>query len=336
MGRDVYANNNAIACKTDDGKVIAAFPDTCMSPPSPPAGPIPVPYPDSSFAKDMKNGSRSVKIGGKEVMLKDQSYYKSSPLGNEAATRSFGASILVHTITGKTYFGAWSMDVMVEGMNVCRHVDITTSNHASYPGGTPPFPNLSQVNMALARLVDQKCPCCGKDAHATGVAMNMEEWYLAHNPPTRRQPNIATDIQNLIQRARDRPGCTCAKRSRKPLLPSPPCDVFFAKPAIPAARTAQGDAIKARWNSKRRRFQKKMGVPTGAALTAHATQRFMEKFGRGPTPTELANEERLQAQSNHLTPKSAGGCPDNPGNIQPNYSLCAACQMLDEEFSQYQ
>ena len=92
MGDEVYANGNAIACKTGDGKVIAAFPDVCLSPPSPPAGPIPVPYPDTSFSKDMKNGSKTVKIGGKEVMLKDASFYNTSPLGNEAATRSFGIS----------------------------------------------------------------------------------------------------------------------------------------------------------------------------------------------------------------------------------------------------
>jgi hypothetical protein len=129
MGCEVYANNNEIACKAGGNKVVAEFPDVCLSPPSPPAGPIPVPYPDSSFSKDMQNGSKSVKIGGKEVMLRDTSFYKTSPLGDEAATRSFGSNILSHSITGKTYFIAWSMDVKIEGKNVDRHLDLTTSNH---------------------------------------------------------------------------------------------------------------------------------------------------------------------------------------------------------------
>ena len=111
MGCKVYANNNEIACKAGDGKVVAAFPDVCLSQPSPPAGPIPVPYADSSFSKDMKGGSKTVKIKGKEVMLKDKSYYKTSPLGNEAATKTLGAGVMAHVITGKTYFAAWSMDV---------------------------------------------------------------------------------------------------------------------------------------------------------------------------------------------------------------------------------
>lgn len=40
MGCEVYANGDEIACKAGDGKVIAAFPDVCLTPPAPPAGPI--------------------------------------------------------------------------------------------------------------------------------------------------------------------------------------------------------------------------------------------------------------------------------------------------------
>ena len=109
MGCDVYANGDEIACKAGGGKVIAAFPDVCLTPPPPPAGPIPVPYPNTSFSKDMKEGSKTVKIKGEEVMLKDMSFYKSSPLGDEAATNGQGAGVVTHVITGKTYFvaGSW-------------------------------------------------------------------------------------------------------------------------------------------------------------------------------------------------------------------------------------
>jgi len=141
MGCDVYAYNNEIACKAADNKVIAAMPDVCLSPPSPPAGPVPVPYPDTSFSKDMQNGSKTVLIKGKEVMLKDQSFYKTSPLGDEAATNSFGGNVVSHVITGKTYFLAWSMDVKFEGQNVDRHLDITTSNNASPITTTLPGPS---------------------------------------------------------------------------------------------------------------------------------------------------------------------------------------------------
>src|SRR6516225_1260194 len=144
MGCEVYANTNEIACKAGDNKVIAASPDVCLSPPSPPAGPVPVPYADTSFSKDMQNGSKTVMIKDKEVMLKDQSFYKTSPLGDEAATNGLGAGVVTHVITGKTYFVAWSMDVQFEGQNVDRNLDLTTSNHASQIGSAPPDPEGSE------------------------------------------------------------------------------------------------------------------------------------------------------------------------------------------------
>ena len=73
MGATVFANGMSIACKAADGKTIAAMPDVCLSPPSPPAGPLPIPYPNTAMASDTTNGSKTVQIGGQEVMLKDKS-----------------------------------------------------------------------------------------------------------------------------------------------------------------------------------------------------------------------------------------------------------------------
>ncbi|RMI00754.1 MAG: DUF4150 domain-containing protein [Calditrichaeota bacterium] len=134
MPNNVFANGMAIACKAGQGKVIAAFPDVCLSPPSPPAGPVPIPYPLFSFSSDTTSGSKKVKINKKEIMLKNKSYYKKCK-GDEAATRSFGMGVVTHTIGGKVYFISWSMDVKIEGENIVRHLDMTTSNHAS------PLPN---------------------------------------------------------------------------------------------------------------------------------------------------------------------------------------------------
>jgi len=153
MGCDVYANGDEIACKAGDAKVIAAFPDVCLTPPPPPAGPIPVPYPNTSMSSDMQSGSKSVQIKGQEVMLKDSSFYQTNPLGDEAATNGQGAGVMTATITGKTYFVAWSMDVQFEGQNVDRHTDLTTSNHAS-PTANAPAPMPAQGGAASAT----KCP----------------------------------------------------------------------------------------------------------------------------------------------------------------------------------
>jgi len=246
MGCKVYANGNEIACKAGGGKVIAAFPDVCLSPPSPPAGPIPVPYPDTSFAKDTKNGSKTVKIKKKEVMLKDKSFYKSSPLGNEAATKSLGAGVVTHVITGKTYFTAWSMDVKFEGANVDRHIDLTTSNHASPAGNSMIMANLSEL--AQARIKDDKCPCCGKPPHSEEQKKDLEkvkagdpssslseaEFYDTDNNPANKQ---------LLENIRADPDC-------KHILPDeskPECNNYYKTTPTEAQRTAK------RWGDHKRR-----------------------------------------------------------------------------------
>jgi hypothetical protein len=129
---NVFANGNEISAKKDGNKSIAAMPDVCLSPPSPPAGPIPVPYPNNSDASKTSDGSKTVKISGDEVGLKDQSCYKDSN-GDEAATKSLGMGVVSHNIQGPLKHAAWSMDVKVEGYNVIRHMDMTTQNHGSPP-----------------------------------------------------------------------------------------------------------------------------------------------------------------------------------------------------------
>ena len=138
MSNQVYANGREVSCKAASGQAVAAFPDICLSPPSPPAGPVPIPYPNTAKAADTTDGSKTVQISGKEVMLKDSSYFNTST-GDEAATRSLGMGVVSHTIQGKAYFTSWSMDVMVEGENVVRHLDLTTHNHNPAPGNSPPW-----------------------------------------------------------------------------------------------------------------------------------------------------------------------------------------------------
>jgi len=139
VGNEVYANGREISCKAAAGKSICAFPDVCLTPPTPPAGPIPIPYPNTGMSSDTGEGSKTVQIGGQEVMLKDSSAFQKST-GDEAATKSQGMNVITHQIQGKCYFTSWSMDVKIEGQNAVRHLDLMTHNHASTPGATPPWP----------------------------------------------------------------------------------------------------------------------------------------------------------------------------------------------------
>ena len=143
MANVVYANGMEIACKAASGQSMAAFPDVCLSPPSPPAGPVPVPYPNTAYASDTTNGSTTVMISGQEVMLKDQSTFKNST-GDEAATKSLGMGVVTHAIQGEASFVAWSMDVKIEGQNVDRHLDPMMHNEQCNPANTPTMVYLDQ------------------------------------------------------------------------------------------------------------------------------------------------------------------------------------------------
>jgi hypothetical protein len=85
-----------------------------------------------------------VQISDQEVMLKDSSCFQKST-GDEAATKSLGMGVVTHQIQGKVYFTSWSMDVMIEGENAVRHMDLMTHNHASFPGNTPTWPYIDEM-----------------------------------------------------------------------------------------------------------------------------------------------------------------------------------------------
>ena len=170
----------------------------------------PDPLSDTSFSNNLKSGSSTVQIGGKGAALAQKSYYKESVLGDEAATRTFGANVVTHQITGNTYFQAWCMDVKFEGKNVCRHVDITTSNHASQMTTTLPLPTIEFANLAAAQAqIDaDKCPCCGEALH---------EWQRDPNSPNTPKSGFKamTSSQFWQNRVGRMPSATDAQKALK-------------------------------------------------------------------------------------------------------------------------
>jgi len=164
----VFANGREISAEAQGCKVIAAFPDTCFTPPENPATPpgVPVPYPDFGFDSDLTSGSGTVKIGNKPISQENSSYYKRCS-GDEAGVAA-KKGIITSNNMGKVYAQAWSMDVKVEGKGVARFGDMATSNHRSNPGDTPtmviigkpglpgtPSPTPSEVRKACEEAQDE-------------------------------------------------------------------------------------------------------------------------------------------------------------------------------------
>jgi len=143
MATHVYANGQEIACKATEGVAPSAFPDPCWSPPPPPAGPVVVPYSNSTDASRIRRGTCTVFIAGQTVAIADYAYFVTST-GNEPATHAFGKGLATGALKGKAYFRSWSMNVKFEGLGVARHLDLVSHNHGSMPSNTPVFPYVSR------------------------------------------------------------------------------------------------------------------------------------------------------------------------------------------------
>jgi hypothetical protein len=154
MAANVFANGKEMSGKASPHKVLGSMPDVCLSPPPPPAGPVPIPYPNFAQSSDLANGSKTVKIGGKEVTLKDKSSYKKSK-GDEAATRNFGGGLISHNISGPVKNKAGSFDIKVESSSVVRFMDLTTGNHSN-PGDGCATINTAKTGPSVAKSECEK------------------------------------------------------------------------------------------------------------------------------------------------------------------------------------
>ena len=307
MTKRVFAGMWEIAAENGMNKSIARFPDVCMSPPSPPVGPVPIPYPNTSFSSHLKAGSTTVLIGGTGAALAQESYYEESLLGNEAATRTFGANVVTHQITGKTYFQSWCMDVKIEGKNVCRHLDITTSNHAS--SGTTTAPLNTVETQAVGGGGEQRsmlCECCGNLAHSAaqmrGESITEDEFY---NPSKTGLRKVTVkggghELRNLDltkkQRAQALRGLNDAQGVRE-LCPDQmppkdgPCSKYYR--ITPPEKTAIDEQY--------------------------------ENFARSDSPFRPASWNGALMIA-HRVPRAAGGCPTGP-NTSPVFD--ERCAKLD-------
>jgi hypothetical protein len=126
MALTVFAEQMGFFHKGSAGIGIAPL-DVCLSPPP---GPVPIPYTNVLFAKDLIKGSKTVRIDGEPTFLEDYSETSTS-IGDEGGT--LGGSVVTGVILGKGYFMVWSMTVQIEGLGVCRHGDMMGQNSASAP-----------------------------------------------------------------------------------------------------------------------------------------------------------------------------------------------------------
>src|SRR6266446_9881979 len=152
MGVTVGVNNLSVV-HAGSGGVTIAFPDVCKTPS--PAGPIPIPYPNIAQSSDTAQGSKTVKMDGNPICLKDSNFSMST--GDEAG--SAGGGVVSSKIKGKAEFVNFSFDVKFEGKNVARAFDLMLHNDKN----TPPFPLIQPPVIAVPKPEKPVCLLCDKE-----------------------------------------------------------------------------------------------------------------------------------------------------------------------------
>lgn len=145
MSCSVYAEGMGFFHKGSGGSATAPG-DVCLTPPPPPAGPLPVPYVNKLSAGDLSKGSRTVKIEGNPTALEDSSEVSTST-GNEAATQ--GGGVVTHKTKGKGHFTLWSFSVFAEGKGVDCHGHPMMQNTSCTP------PNIVCVKSEVAQNLEK-------------------------------------------------------------------------------------------------------------------------------------------------------------------------------------
>lgn len=110
--------------------VAPSFPDVCKTP-TPPAGPIPIPYPNIAMSSDTASETKQTKVDGNGVCVQDSNFRMST--GDEAGVAGGVAS---SKTKGKAEFVNFSFDVQFENKFVTRALDLMLHNDKN----TPPFP----------------------------------------------------------------------------------------------------------------------------------------------------------------------------------------------------
>jgi hypothetical protein len=84
---------------TGSGHTVVTPPAVSLNPPTPPAGPVPVPYPYMARSATATKVKKSLKAGGKPVLVKG-SVLNVDPPANQPSQPT-GGDVVTHAVKGK-------------------------------------------------------------------------------------------------------------------------------------------------------------------------------------------------------------------------------------------
>ncbi len=146
MALTIKVNGLTLCHKGSGGISTATAPDVCKTPA--PGGLVPVPYPNIAFSKHLRKGTKTVKVdGGNPAAIKGSEFTTST--GDEPGT---AGGVKSGTFKKEATWLTYSMDVKMEGKNVCRLTDKMLMNH----GNTVNMGGLLQADLLVhAELIPE-------------------------------------------------------------------------------------------------------------------------------------------------------------------------------------
>lgn len=151
---NVFANTRSVVHKGDSLTNVCAIPDVCKTPT--PGGPIPIPYINIAFNRNLTKGTKKVRIAGNAIAIAKSKL--STSTGDEPGTLG---GIVSGKFKGKMAWGTSSPNVKAEGKGVVRFMDITLHNGNTYNSGWTQIGNVAVTFDAYGD--DTQCEVCGKD-----------------------------------------------------------------------------------------------------------------------------------------------------------------------------
>ena len=241
MSVSVFAGNMGFFHKGSNGTGIAPL-DVCLTPPPPPAGPVPVPYVNVLQASNLTKGSKKVKIQGKPTALESKSQVSTST-GDEPGTQ--GGGVITAKTKGKGSFKLWSFDVKVEGKGVACHGHMMSQNTQSDPPNCIDAAALTSFKASLGDKLNEPCPPYDRDKHAPNITAEQDKavegktcWECqrqkdAGEEPLTMNPDDNADFGNWLRNDaeyKSRSGGKYKDRDREAMTPDhqPPLSVAWA------------------------------------------------------------------------------------------------------------
>ncbi|OJH42369.1 DUF4150 domain-containing protein [Cystobacter ferrugineus] len=150
MSLTININNLTLCHKGSDGISMATLPDVCKTPM--PGGPVPIPYPNIAFSRDLKKGTTTIIADGGHMCANYGSEFCKST-GDEPGTVG---GVKSGTFTKEATWITYSFDVKFENKGACRLTDKMFHNHGNTVNASGLLQRVLQAKNLLAKMV---CDC---------------------------------------------------------------------------------------------------------------------------------------------------------------------------------